>query len=196
MCSTSIVRRSSTTASLPNISLIFNIFWTAAGAVQLREARVVMSEVLTRPHKKNARGPNALIQSPNRNEMIRVFFQPIGSLLCRRIHVQAVLFVQASNAPACFEPAEALVTQTPAFVLDARVDRFRQFSHRLADVDLATGCFDDVKRRHVFFVSEGEKKNLDLNETKLARGETSASNIWHVDFVAAPLRANLALGVC
>ena len=155
-----------------------------------------MSEVLTRPHKKNARGPNALIQSPNRNEMIRVFFQPLGSLLCRRIHVQAVLFVQASNAPACFEPAEALVTQTPAFVLDARVDRFRQFSHRLADVDLATGCFDDVKRRHVFFVSEGEKKNLDLNETKLARGETSASNIWHVDFVAAPLRANLALGVC
>ena len=158
MCSTSIVRRSSTTASLPNISAIFNIFWTAAGAVQLREARVAMSEVLTRPHKKNARGPNALIQSPNRNEMIRVFFQPLGSLLCRRIHVQAVLFVQASNAPACFEPAEALVTQTPAFVLDARVDRFRQFSHRLADVDLATGCFDDVKRRHVFFVSEGEKK--------------------------------------
>ena len=119
-----------------------------------------MSDVLTRPHKKIARGPNALIQSPNRNEMIRVFFQPLGSLLCRRVHVQAVLFVQASNAPARFEPAEALVTKTPALVLDARVDRFRQFSHRLADVDLATGCFDDVKRRHVFLLVRERKKNV------------------------------------
>ena len=111
-----------------------------------------MSEVLTRPHKKNARGPNALIQSPNRNEMIRVFFQPLGSLLCRRIHVQAVLFVQASNAPARFEPAEALVTQTPAFVLDARVDRFRQFSHRLADVDLSARCFHDLNEDMCFLL--------------------------------------------